>query len=695
MPKLVLIALPLLLFIAYVVAATLFGKPPSRQAANVASALLLVLYFFATAALGIFWVARQELPVFDWHYLFGYATLALVLLHLAFNLRVATRFLRARFAHGRSKPPAAGARAGWAGTLLGLVGVGAFSFWLGYRTGSDRIVVEWPAEVSRGREGDRSEEAPVQGPSAALQAEDDTNVTAAGRAVEEALWKLVLTYHERASFSELRSLSRSANPYWGVPQRPHKKYADAAAVSLSDPASSPRVRLDRVFAGGAPASVVKPAIELHDLGVLLHHTSGVTAVRGGFQLRAAASSGGLFPVELYVAARAVQDLEEGLYHYHAGKSRLERIDEDRSGETLFERLAWSAGDSRILEAPATVILTVVVSRSASKYGDRSYRYALLDAGHAAANLLVAARALELRADLLGRFDDREVNRLLGLDAHEFALLVIPLGGGSRGSAEAGEEPRFAALGVEGAPRETGIVGLAHAATSLVREEGATEGGRAPRRLASEEVRWGSVMALPTPAPASGDAFETIRRRRSMRRYSDEALPLEALSGVLRDAAGAAPILADSRGGTDAPSWSVEDACAVRCYVVINAVHGLPQGLYVYAPLEHALVPLRTGSLREEAHVATLRQEVTKQAAVVFVFTAIVDTFLERSGARGYRYALLDSGHVAGRIYLAATARGIGVCSVGAFFDPETQNLLGIPAREEITLHTTALGTLPR
>ena len=40
--------------------------------------LLLLFYFAATAGLGIFWVARQELPVFDWHYLFGYVTLVLV-----------------------------------------------------------------------------------------------------------------------------------------------------------------------------------------------------------------------------------------------------------------------------------------------------------------------------------------------------------------------------------------------------------------------------------------------------------------------------------------------------------------------------------------------------------------------------------------------------------------------------------------
>ncbi len=58
--------------------------------------MLLLLYVATTAGLGIFWVANQQLPVFDWHYLFGYGTALLVSLHLVFNFPTVWRFFARR-----------------------------------------------------------------------------------------------------------------------------------------------------------------------------------------------------------------------------------------------------------------------------------------------------------------------------------------------------------------------------------------------------------------------------------------------------------------------------------------------------------------------------------------------------------------------------------------------------------------------
>ena len=85
MPKLLWVALPLLAAAAWLCWRVLRRRLPSRLGLNVATSVLLLGYVATTAGLGIFWVANQQLPVFDWHYLFGYATLLLVALHLAFN----------------------------------------------------------------------------------------------------------------------------------------------------------------------------------------------------------------------------------------------------------------------------------------------------------------------------------------------------------------------------------------------------------------------------------------------------------------------------------------------------------------------------------------------------------------------------------------------------------------------------------
>ena len=106
MPKLFWVALPLLMAAALVAVQGLRRRPLSRHALNVWSSVLLIAYVATTAGLGIFWVANQQLPVFDWHYLFGYATVSLVALHLAFNFRSVWRYIT----RPRTVTPAARAR---------------------------------------------------------------------------------------------------------------------------------------------------------------------------------------------------------------------------------------------------------------------------------------------------------------------------------------------------------------------------------------------------------------------------------------------------------------------------------------------------------------------------------------------------------------------------------------------------------
>jgi len=96
MPKLIWVALPLLAALLLLAVLLLRGRWPSRQALNMVGSVLLAAYVATTAGLGIFWVANQQLPVFDWHYLFGYTTVLLVVLHLWFNLPVVWRWVTRR-----------------------------------------------------------------------------------------------------------------------------------------------------------------------------------------------------------------------------------------------------------------------------------------------------------------------------------------------------------------------------------------------------------------------------------------------------------------------------------------------------------------------------------------------------------------------------------------------------------------------
>jgi SagB-type dehydrogenase family enzyme len=193
------------------------------------------------------------------------------------------------------------------------------------------------------------------------------------------------------------------------------------------------------------------------------------------------------------------------------------------------------------------------------------------------------------------------------------------------------------------------------------------------------ARIADAIALPPPAPASADVLRVIAARRSVRRFADKPLPMNALSGVLA-ALAATPKLLPGQ--------------ALHVDVVVHAVDGLAPGAYRHDPQQHALLPRRAGiGLRDAARAAALDQDVIGDAAAVLLLS--IDRASLRDDAlgpaRAYRHALLHAGCIGERVYLEAGARGLGACAVGAFHDDEAAALVAADPAREWVLHFAALG----
>jgi SagB-type dehydrogenase family enzyme len=174
-------------------------------------------------------------------------------------------------------------------------------------------------------------------------------------------------------------------------------------------------------------------LRLDELSTLLYAAYGITgAMAGGDpdddvqQLRTCPSGGALFPLELAVLANDVDGLSEGLHHYAPFEHLLEEF-----GPVDEEAFTAAMVDRDYAEAPAVVLVSAVFWRSRFKYGQRGYRFALLEAGHLAQNLLLTATALGLGAFPIGGFYDRRLDDLLGLDGvNESSLYAVPVGRGA-------------------------------------------------------------------------------------------------------------------------------------------------------------------------------------------------------------------------------------------------------------------------
>ena len=169
-------------------------------------------------------------------------------------------------------------------------------------------------------------------------------------------------------------------------------------------------------------------LQLATLGRLLHASYGVRGRRSsgagmGYE-RSAPSAGGLYPVELYVATAGVEGLDDGVHHYDARAHALDLVRPGAMQETLVD---LTLGQDLAGSANLVFVMTAVWDRTAYKYGQRGYRYALLDAGHLGENLYLVATALGLGPSGIGGFLDHELNALLDLPAGEEAVYILCVG----------------------------------------------------------------------------------------------------------------------------------------------------------------------------------------------------------------------------------------------------------------------------
>lgn len=235
------------------------------------------------------------------------------------------------------------------------------------------------------------------------------------------------TYHKNTS---RWPHNLQAPPDSPAPVAPFKEDCTASTVRLPAPRLPAMPLADAIVGRFSCRRFLAEPLALEDLATLLAAAYGVQGhtmlVEQEFLERPVPSGGGLYPLELYVLARNVDGLATGVFHYAALTHTAEQVRTVPLPEPFLAGLFL--GQPYAASSAAIVVLSAVVERSLWKYGDRGYRYILLEAGHAAQNLNLAAAALGLGSCNLGGFFDADLASLLGLDDEsEIPLYGIALG----------------------------------------------------------------------------------------------------------------------------------------------------------------------------------------------------------------------------------------------------------------------------
>jgi SagB-type dehydrogenase family enzyme len=428
--------------------------------------------------------------------------------------------------------------------------------------------------------------------------------------------------------------------------------------------------------------------DFQDLARILFFSAGITKRRsypgGEIYFRAAACTGALYEIELYLVTGNLATLGAGVYHFNPADVSLRLL---RKGDFRGNLSQATAMEPAVAHAPATIICTGTYWRNAWKYQARTYRHFGWDNGTLLANMLAVSAASGLPAEIVLGFVDTEVNRLLDLDTRrEVSLCLVPIGLTSESPLPAFREA--SALGLETVPlsqREVEYPAMRemHDASSLESEEKVSKWRGKQLVLPPSALEGEAVQLQPLPEEEQPkDTIEHVILRRGSTRTFDKtaSITLAQLSTVLDCGTGGLPADFLKPAGTQ-----LNDL-----YLIVHSVEGLKLGAYFLQRDRNTLELLKEGEFRAEAQHLGLEQELPADACAAIFFLADLERILERYGNRGYRAVQLEAGAIGGRMYLAAYAQRLGATGL-TFFDDDVIKFFSPHAKGKTAIFLLAVG----
>ena len=498
-------------------------------------------------------------------------------------------------------------------------------------------------------------------------------------------------YHQETKHSYWSVRTNRHGLDWANRPLPFKVYPTVERIAL--PRDVPQTGVAALTALSSEVRAVSgdAVPELQDLTRILFFSAGITKQRkypgGEIYFRAAACTGALYEIELYLVTGELKGLSAGVYHFNPADMSLGVL---RRGDFRGNLTRATATQPAVTHAPATIICTGTYWRNAWKYQARTYRHFGWDNGTLLANMLAVSAASGLPAEVVLGFVDGEVNRLLALDTRrEVSLCLVPIGSTPALSLPAVKETP--PLGLEMVPlsqREVEYPAMLemHEASSLASEDEVArwrDSGRSLVFSSSSSAPAGEEVAL-APLPKKEQPTDTIEQvilRRGSTRTFDPAvsITLGELSTILDSATRGLPadFFADGTQLND-------------IYLIAHAVQGLAPGAYFFHRERKALQLLKHGEFRAVAGRLGLEQELPADACVDVFFLADLNRILDEYGNRGYRAVQLEAGAIGGKMYLAGYALRLGASGL-TFFDDEVVEFFSPPAKGKSAIFLLAIG----
>lgn len=216
-------------------------------------------------------------------------------------------------------------------------------------------------------------------------------------------------YSEVLSLHEVRKCMRELHdtlPFEGYPIFELPEHLPSLSIGLQE----------AIITRTSTYNFAPHPISVESLALLLHYGYGINRDNKNIEFippfRMVPSGGALYPLEIFFYSGNLKNLPTGIFHYNPQHNHIRLIVEGDQTEKLSQSLISPEIGNH---ASLIIFITALFERSSFKYGERSYRFVLLEAGHAAQNMNLVANGLGLGVLNIGGYYDREIDDFLGLD----------------------------------------------------------------------------------------------------------------------------------------------------------------------------------------------------------------------------------------------------------------------------------------
>ncbi len=201
------------------------------------------------------------------------------------------------------------------------------------------------------------------------------------------------------------------------------------------------------------------------------------------------------------------------------------------------------------------------------------------------------------------------------------------------------------------------------------------------------------VALPEPvAEPARTLVEIVRQWAPAQDFGGGSMTIAQLGRLLHFTNGVT--MKPPAGGKGSARRAAPSAGALysgEVYVAAARVQDLEPGIYYYEVAQHRLVEVAAGFEPARLADAFERPASIEAAAATILLTNVFGRYSWRYANRGYRYALIDSGHIGENLRLAAASAGLAQRDFLAFRDDLLNDLLAIDGVKEAVCSVHAVG----